>query len=318
MQPTDTMIQDINKALHEFSSQPNAYRSILILFASIFISYWVSKYVAKLIIFIAQKVAVRSDTESDVHKAIRLRQVETYLGITVAIVRVTIVSIAAYIVWRTLSPEGSKMLGGSGAAAIGASAFFVVIAGQTLGTLLRDITAGATMIIERWFHVGDYIKIEPFWDVKGVVERFTLRSTRIRSLSGEIIIVHNQKIDAVHVTPNGVRTMAVEIFVKDKQKGEALVKRAIRALPTGPTMLAEPLEIIESTNWANDSWHITVQGKTPPGRDWLIETYFINSLVRIDEAKPEEKRVMIDLPIAHWADDVAERRFTRAVRITRQ
>jgi hypothetical protein len=115
------------------------------------------------------------------------------------------------------------MLGGSGAAAIGASAFFVVIAGQTLGTLLRDITAGATMIIERWFHVGDYIKIEPFWDVKGVVERFTLRSTRIRSLSGEIIIVHNQKIDAVHVTPNGVRTMAVEIFVKDKQKGEALV-----------------------------------------------------------------------------------------------
>lgn len=318
MQNSDSFLQTINQAFTEFWSQPNAYRSLLILIASVVAAYWVSKYVANAIIFVAQKVAVRSDTESNAAKAVRLRQVETYLGVIVAIVRVIIVAIAGYVVWRTLSPEGSKQLGGSGAAAIGASAIFIVIAGQTVGTLLRDITAGATMIIEQWFNVGDYIKVEPFWDVKGVVERLTLRSTRIRSLSGEIIMIHNQNIHAVHVTPNGVRTMAVEIFVNDQAKGERLVKRAIKTLPTGPTMLATPLTITDSAQWSDDIWRITVEGQTAPGRDWLVDTYFINSLSRIDEAKSEDKRVIVDPPIAHWADDVAERRFSRAVRVNKQ
>jgi len=317
MQNTDSFIQTINQAFTEFWSQPNAYRSFLILIASIVLTYWISKYVANAIVYLAQKVSVRSDMESNAVKAVRLRQVETYLGVIVAVVRVVIVAIAAYIVWRTLSPEGSEQLGGSGAAAIGASAVFIVIAGQTVGTILRDITAGATMIIEQWFNVGDYIKVEPFWDVKGVVERLTLRSTRIRSLSGEVVIIHNQNIHAVHVTPNGVRTMAVEIFVNDQTKGEKFVKRAIKTLPTGPTMLATPLRITDSAQWSDDIWRITVEGQTAPGRDWLIETYFINSLNRIDEAKPPEKRIMVDPPIPHWADDVAERRFTRAVRVNK-
>lgn len=318
MQNENPVAQTIDQVFKEFWSQPNAYRSLLILIGSVLLAYWVSKYVAKVIIFFAQKVAVRSDEESDALKAVRLRQVETYLGVIVAVVRVAVVAVAGYVIWRTLSPEGSQQLGGSGAAAIGASAFFIVIAGQTVGTLLRDITAGATMIIEGWFNVGDYIKVEPFWDVKGVVERLTLRSTRIRSLSGEIIIIHNQKIDAVHVTPNGTRTMAVEIFVNDKAKGEKFVERAIKTLPTGPTMLAEPLHITDSAQWTEDTWRINVQGKTAPGREWLIETYFISSLTRLDEAKPEDKRVMVDAPIAHWADDVAERRFSRAVRVNKQ
>ena len=64
------------------------------------------------------------------------------LGVTVAAVRVVVVAIVAYLVWRLLSPEGSEAISNSGAAAIGASAIFIVIAGQTVGPLLRDITAG--------------------------------------------------------------------------------------------------------------------------------------------------------------------------------
>ncbi|MGK2896410.1 MAG: mechanosensitive ion channel domain-containing protein [Candidatus Saccharimonadales bacterium] len=86
-------------------------------------------------------------------------------------------------VWRLLAPHTSS----SGLAAIGAGTFFIVFAGQTLGMILRDITAGAAMIIEGWLHVGDFIKIEPFMDLSGMVERFTLRSTKLRSLSGSVI-----------------------------------------------------------------------------------------------------------------------------------
>jgi small-conductance mechanosensitive channel len=73
----------------------------------------------------------------------------------------------------------------------------VVVAGQTIGIILRDLTAGSVMITEGWYKIGDFIKIEPFMEVAGVVERFTLRSTRLRALNGEIIWVHNQNITTI-------------------------------------------------------------------------------------------------------------------------
>lgn len=298
-----------------FFTSPNPFRSILILITLVIVAYWLSRFLAKFIVTVAQKVATRSDNESNILKAVRLRQVETYLGVTVALVRVVFVIIVAYVAWRILSPEGSKELGGSGAAAIGASAIFIVVAGQTVGTLLRDMTAGSIMIAERWFKVGDYIKIEPFWDVTGVVERLTLRSTKIRSLSGEVIWVHNQKIDAVHVTPQGTRTIAVDVLVNNKELGEKLVKDTMAKLPTGTMLIAEKLKIVESVKWADELWMITVQGKTIPGREWLIENYFIKALENENRRVLKKDRPMVGDPIVRHADPDTERRFRRAVRL---
>ena len=311
----DAFFERAGNELIEFLTQANPYRSVLILIASLVISYWLSRFVAKFIIVIAQRVSVRSDNESDATKALRLRQVETYLGVIVAVVRVVIVAVVAYVSWRILSPVESKAIGGSGAAAIGASAVFIVVAGQTLGPVLRDITAGATIIIERWFTVGDYVKIEPFWDVTGVVERLTLRSTKIRSLSGEVIYIHNQKIDAVDVTPNGVRTLAVDVMVSDKEAGEALIRRAISKLPTGHMTVAGKLKVVETIKYTDELWMLTVQGKTVPGREWLIDNYFVKQLQKENGRSLKKDRVLEGDPIVRYADPDTERRFRRAVRV---
>ena len=195
----------------------------------------------------------------------------------------------------------------------------VVFAGQTLGSLLRDIAAGATMIIEKWFNIGDYVKVEPFPDVAGVVERLTLRSTKIRNINGEVIWIHNQQIMAVHVTPRGVRIMAVDIFVRDREKGEKEITRIINTVPTGPTLLARPLEIKTAERWGDGLWRITVVGETPPGREWLIENYFVNALKEIDdEDKKRHERLIVHEPIARYADPAADRKFKRAVRLKKE
>lgn len=315
---TDDFFMRAGTELTEFFTQANPYRSFLILIASLVISYWLSRFVARFIILIAQKVALRSDTESNSIKAVRLRQVETYLGVTVAIVRVVIVAVVAYICWRVLSPYESSQIGGSGVAAIGASAVFIVVAGQTVGPILRDVTAGATIIIERWFTVGDYVKLEPFWDVTGVVERLTLRSTKIRSLSGEVIWIHNQKIDAAHVTPNGVRTLAVDVLVNDKAEGEELIKRTISKLPTGHMTVAGKLKVVDTIKYTDELWMVTVQGKTVPGREWLIENYFVNQLKKENGRLLKKNRVLEGDPIVRYADPETERRFRRAIRIQQQ
>lgn len=303
-------MDDVFTDIIEFFSQPNAYRSVLILFACIIGAYLFSKLLADLIIKIAQKVSVRADVESNEDRFIKLRQVETYLSVSIAVVRAIVVAVAAYVAWIFLSPSAN-----SGAAAIGASAFFIVFAGQTLGMVLRDITAGAIMIIEQWFNVGDFVKIEPFIDVSGVVERLTLRSTKLRSLSGEIVWVHNQQIQAIHVTPRGVRTIAVDVFVRDKDKGLKVLKELAKAVPVGSTMLAQPLKVQKPEEWGGGLWRITVIGQTAPGREWLMENFFVNAIKEVDSGvRNKINRTFVYEPIARYADPVADKKFKRAVR----
>ena len=294
----------------EFFSEPNAYRSVLILVACIVGAYILSKFLADFIIKIAQKVSVRSDIESNEERFIRLRQVETYLSVSVAVVRAVVVAIAAYVGWTFISP-----IANSGAAAIGASAFFIVFAGQTLGMILRDVTAGAIMIIEQWFNVGDFIKVEQFINVSGVVERLTLRSTKLRSLSGEVVWIHNQQIQAAHVTPRGVRTLEVEVFVRDKEKGLAVIKELAKAVPVSPTMLARALKVTKPEEWGGGLWRITATGQTAPGREWLIENFFVNAIKEVDAGvRNKMNRTFVYEPIAHYADPIADKKFKRAVR----
>lgn len=312
-----TPANDIIKDVVEFFTEPNAFRSVLILITALVIAYWLSRFLAQGIVRIAQAVAIRSDNESNALRATKLRQTETYLSVAIAVVRALVVAVVGYFAWRALSPLASSG-SATGAAAIGASAFFVVIAGQTVGLVLRDLTAGTVMITEGWYKIGDFVKIEPFADVAGVVERFTLRSTKLRAINGEVIWMHNQQIMAAHVTPNGLRTMAVDVFVRDKDKGIELINKIISAIPKGRTMLAKPLRITKTEQWGESRWRITVKGQTAPGREWLIEKFFVEAVNDLDEGKKASEKLLALPPMSRYADEAADRSIRRAVRVQQE
>lgn len=311
------MQEFLNEIGHLFT-QPSAFRSVMILILSFVVAYWISRILARVIVRIAQVVANRGDQETDDQRNLRYRQIETYLSIAVALIRVVVVIVVAYITWRVLSPYAAENQAANSLAAIGAGAFFVVFAGQTLGMILRDIMAGAIMITEGWFHVGDFVKLDPFWEMGGVVERFTLRSTRLRALNGEIIWVNNQYITAARVTPRGLRTISVEIFLRDQQTGEKAVNHLIETMPKGKMMLATPLQITTSDAWNDGIWHMSVTGQTAPGREWLIEDYFVGALKALDENKEDFEKTLSLPPLVHYSDSTADKRFRRAVRVKQQ
>jgi small-conductance mechanosensitive channel len=310
--------KNISNDFIDLVSTPNALRSILILVLSLTAAYWVSRFLARAIVRITQIVANLGDSSSDDAKTLRFRQIETYLSVASAVIRAVVVVVVGYLAWRALSPVASNNSNLNSFAAIGAGTVFVVIAGQTIGIVLRDLTAGTMMIAERWFTVGDFIKVEPFWEVAGVVEKFTLRSTRLRALNGEIIWIHNQHITGVRITPRGVRTMAVDVFVRDLEKGEEAVRHVISAIPKGKMMLAKPLKITSRQKWGEEMWRITVTGQTAPGREWLIQDYFIEMVKNIDEGRKKSERLLAYPPFARFADDTADKRFNRAVRVAQE
>lgn len=265
---------------------------------------------ARFIVGAAQMIAVRSDNATDGDKKIQLRRVETYLSVSIALARALIIGFVAFYTWQFVSPGVNIS-----SAAIGASAFFIVIASATIGMVLRDITSGSAMIIERWFDVGDFIRVEPFMEVGGVVERMTLRSTKLRGLNGEVIWLHNQHVQGVKVTPGGLRRIAVDVFANNQKIALGIINKAIETMPIGTLKLATKPQITDEEKWGDKLWHFTIIGETTPGREWMMEKYFLDSLIELD-ARRKGPKTFVRPPIARFADPAAEKSFKRAIRTT--
>jgi hypothetical protein len=247
----------------------------------------------------------RADKTQDLKAVNRLRRYETYIVLSIALIRVGLVLLSLYFWWLLDHPYTQPT------ALIGASAILLILVSASLGPILRDVASGSAMMIEQWYGVGDHVKIEPFTDMQGIVERVTLRSTRIRNLNGEIIWVNNQAIQGIRMTPKGIRTIALEIFVTNLKKGQQLVKKANDRLPRGQLLMVSPLQIVEETAVGDNLWHITAIGETAPGREWLIERAAVDLIKEMDEQTSNP--VIAHGPLARYADVEAEQKFKRTM-----
>lgn len=301
---TTTILQRIADAIFDG-------RSLLILFICIALSMLLTKIIAFGMRKLSRLVRRGADRTSDLTTVNNLRAFETWLTLSIAIVRLMMFVFAIYL-WWALTHDGQNS---NTNALIGASAIMVVIIGGIVGPLLRDFAFGAGMMAERWFTVGDLITVE-FPAVQGVVERITLRSTRIRGLNGEIIWLSNQTISGVRVAHKGVWPNAIEIFVNDPVAVEKLVDRTNKLLPGGLALLASPLTIVDVVQRDEDIWQVTVIGETAPGREWIIQDRAVEIMKSLDE-KSKKPILHVD-PVVRHADPETEKELHRAVKNARK
>lgn len=185
--------------------------------------------------------------------------------LSIAALKLIYYAIALYL-WWMLTHDGKAQP----TAIIGASAVIAIVIGGVVGPLLRDFAYGTSMMAEQWYAVGDLVTIEPFTDMRGVVDRITLRSTRISGLNGEVIWISNQSIAAVRVARKGVSTIAIELFVTGVDAATKLIADVNNLLPTGSALVAQTLIISHVSERTGGIWHITAIGETAPAREWIL------------------------------------------------
>jgi moderate conductance mechanosensitive channel len=304
---------DVREVTGIFERIANSYfnlESITTLAVSLIVAFVLGRLIAAVLRRIVVAIGQQADKAESLQTVNRLRRYETMIILSIAIIRTVLFLFALYFWWVTTRHDQQPT------AIIGASAMAAIIIGAVLSPMLRDISSGGVMMAEQWYAVGDYVKLEPFGDMQGVVERVTLRSTRIRGLSGEVIWVNNQNIQAVRITPKGIRTIAIELFVTDLEKGEALIESTNRRLPSGPLLVLSPLNVMTTNKVGDELWHITALAETAPGREWLIEKYAIEVMKEIDEDR--KLKLLATEPVARYADTETERRFARAIQNARK
>jgi len=303
---TDQTIQQSTNVLRKIYNAVFAGDSLWVLLISVAAALLLGKIASTLLRQASRMFSRQADAATDLTAVNRYRRLETWTILSIAIIRLVLVVMGLYFWWAFTHPSTRP------SALVGASALLAIILGGVFSPLLRDFAFGGSMMAEHWFGVGDLVTIIPFTDIQGVVERITLRSTRIRGLNGEVIWISNQNISGVRIAQKGVWTMAIELFVHDPDKAEKLLEQTNSMLPSGPSLLVSPLKIMTVDQQAGKLWHITALGEIAPGREWLIERTAIDLLKSLDEKNKQP--VLAADPVSRYADNDTERQFARAVK----
>jgi moderate conductance mechanosensitive channel len=200
----------------------------------------------------------------------------------------------------------TQLAGVRGNGAIASASLLVLLLGFALQRFLIDILSGIFMQFEGWFAIGDSVVIEPS-GLAGIVEETSLRSTRLRSLAGDVIYVNNSQVQAVRVLPRGVRQVSIELVVRDESEGRRLFEDAARVMPVGPTQFVR-VPWIESVERLDEEL-VLLRGRAAvaPGREWLARG-FLADVVR----ERAGEGLVVHGPVVIEVDDLASRRYARA------
>ena len=200
----------------------------------------------------------------------------------------------------------TQLAGVRGNGALAGASLIVLLLGFALQRFLIDILSGIFMQFEGWFAIGDSVVIEPS-GLAGIVEETSLRSTKLRSLAGDVIYVNNSQMSAVRVLPRGVRQVSIELVVRDESEGRRLFEDAARVMPVGPTQFVR-VPWIESVERLDDDLVLLhARAAVAPGREWLAQGFLTNVL-----RERAAEGLIVHGPVVIEIDDLASRRYARA------
>lgn len=238
-------------------------------------------------------------------KIVELKRRET----SVAVIRTGI----AYIAFATaLVLTAAQLTGGfDRLTAVAGASFILILVGFSAQRMLMDIIAGFNMFVEHWYSVGDTIAI-PMLEVQGIVEDLSLRRTKLRSLDGEVINIHNSQIAAVRVLPGGVKEFDVELVASNREAAELLVQHVGAILPEGPTTFIRRPVIHQVDDLAPGLVRLRMRAAVAPGREWLVHGFYTDLL-----KERADKHLIVHGPVVLTVDDKVERSFARASAATR-
>jgi moderate conductance mechanosensitive channel len=281
----------------------------VVLIAALFLGAWL---LARASGFVALRVVMWNDrrhAETDLTQAgrmTRLKRRETQVSIIRA--AVGYLAFAAALVLSI-----GQVIGGlDRLTALAGASFLLILVGFAIQRVLTDIIAGLVMFIERWYSVGDTIQI-PMHELQGVVEDVSLRHTRLRTLDGEVIHIHNSQIPSVRVLPSGAKELLLDVFVTDREQGVEMVDSVASILPEGPTTFVRRPRIDRVDELSESLFRIGARASVAPGREWLLDGFFADLL-----RERAEPGLIVHGPVTLSVDESASRSYARASAITRR
>lgn len=191
----------------------------------------------------------------------RRQQLITFIQVTRWGIQALILAIAVLMLLSTFGVDITPLLASAGIAGLAVS-----LGAQSL---IRDFIGGVLVLVENQYAVGDTIEVG---NVKGEVERVSLRTTHVRDINGYLCIVPNGEVRIVANYNRDWSRAMVDVGVAY----EADLDRALRVLeeavadfakdPTlGPQLLEVP-QVLGPLSLGDSAITVRVMVKTQAGK----------------------------------------------------
>lgn len=172
------------------------------------------------------------------------RSKETVLAMCKNIIKVLIIIISILYILQVYGVNTSALVASVGA--------FSIVIGLAFQDVLKDLLVGASIILESQFAIGEIVEINGF---KGEIISLTLKTTRIKSYTGEVKIISNRYI--AEITNYSLDNVLVKVIASvsyetDNQKVEKVLNELISKLNKTIPELKSDI-IIEGIDSLNDS-----------------------------------------------------------------
>ncbi|UOQ95503.1 mechanosensitive ion channel family protein [Halobacillus shinanisalinarum] len=148
------------------------------------------------------------------------------------------------------------------------------VAGLAIGfgaqNLVRDIISGFFIIFEDQFSVGDYILTS---GVEGFVEEIGLRTSKVKSWTGEVHILPNGNITQVtnYSIHNSIAVVDVRIaYENDVEQAEQVISELLEELPERYEQMTAMPELLGVDNLNASELIMRIIGETVPMEHWGV------------------------------------------------
>lgn len=163
--------------------------------------------------------------------------------------------------------------------------------------VIQDFLAGFFIISEHQFGVGDYVSFDgTSGDIEGTVVALTLRATRIRTPSGEVVTVPNGSAGVITNFSQDWSRAVVDLAIP-LQSGESMDDLLERVNHTASEAIHDPsikddvigeVEILPATKLvaptaAGQSWQVNFRTMVVvnPARQWAVERVIRSALLNV-------------------------------------
>ena len=184
--------------------------------------------------------------------------------------------------------------GGRTSAFFGAS-LVVVLVGFGFQRLLGDVIAGALLLFEGQFAVGDMITVHTP-SVTGVVEDFSLRTTSLRTLAGDRVTLLNGTLTAFTRWSNGTSEHRIDLCLRTAEHVERIEQLCAEEHEAGPTSLwlVAP-HVVEQLTLASGTVRIRMHATTAPEHTHVVDRW----VSLLDDVVPSADRLGGAVAVPH-------------------
>ncbi|WP_273843708.1 mechanosensitive ion channel family protein [Rubrobacter calidifluminis] len=178
--------------------------------------------------------------------------------------------------------------------AVAGASVLAAIIGFGAQSFLRDIIAGFFILFEGQYGVGDFVRLEPT-KISGLVEEFGLRTTKLRTPSGEEVFIPNGSILGVTNYVSGQQRFIVEVLLRDA----GAAARVLDSLSESAGLYVIPPRLVSRED-RDGMVRLRIRAGVLPSTEWIVREGLVE---RIKAAAGED--ALLSDPLVYDVDSAS-------------